>query len=77
MAGNIDAMLMPWWSKEELDAEISRQVQKAKGAHGFIISTGSPFPGDAPLHTLTRFMAAGRQYAEGGNGSAEIALQKA
>jgi uroporphyrinogen-III decarboxylase len=77
VAGNIDAAQMPWWSKEELDAEIRRQVQKAKGAHGFIISTGSPFPGDAPLHTVTRFMAAGRRYAGDGNGSGETASEKA
>jgi hypothetical protein len=71
VAGNVDAMQMPGWSEEELDVEISRQVQDAEGALGFVISTGSPFPSDAPLHTLIDFMTAGRRDAgdrKGGTG---------
>jgi uroporphyrinogen-III decarboxylase len=63
VAGNVDAMRMPGWSGEALDAEISRQVQDAAGALGFVISTGSPLPSDAPLHTLINFMAVGRRHA--------------
>lgn len=63
VAGNVDAMQMPRWSEKELDAEIARQVRSAKGALGFVISTGSPLPHDAALDTLIGFMATGRRHA--------------
>jgi uroporphyrinogen-III decarboxylase len=63
VAGNVDATRVPGWSEEELDTEVSWQVQQAEGALGFVISTGSPFPTDAPLDTLIRFMSAGRRHA--------------
>jgi hypothetical protein len=66
VAGNVDATWVPGCSQEDLDTEVSRQVRTAQGAFGFVISTGSPFPTDAPLDTLINFMQVGRRHAAPG-----------
>jgi hypothetical protein len=63
VAGNVDAVQVPRWSETELDAAIERQVAASHGALGFVISTGSPFPSDAPLKTLVDFMETGRRHS--------------
>lgn len=57
--GNIDA---PYYglhaSADQIKAEVERQVRAGCGARGFVISTGSPLPLEAPIKNIDVMIAA-------------------
>ena len=55
--------LEEWRAKqqEEINAEITRQVEAGRSARGFLLSTASPITPATPLARVQRFLELGRQ----------------
>jgi len=45
-------------NREQIEAEVRRQVDAGKKAKGFVVSTGSPYPLDSPLEKIDALVAA-------------------